>query len=60
MQKTQELLKLVPISASRHQGVTIMEAAEVFGVTERTAQRMMYALKEIFPSLDNDVDSDRR
>jgi len=58
--KAQDLLKLARMSASRHQGVTVKETAEEFGVNERTAQRMIYALKEVFPSLAHDVDSDRR
>ncbi len=58
--KAQDLLKLARISASRHQGVTVKETAKEFRVTERTAQRMIYALKEVFPSLDHDVDSERR
>ncbi len=60
MQKAQDLLKLARMSASRHQGVTVKETGKAFDVNERTAQRMVYALKEVFPSNDHDVDSDRR
>lgn len=59
-QKAQDLLKLARMSASRHRGVSVKDIAKEFGVNERTAQRMVYALREVFPSLVPDVDSDRR
>tara|TARA_R110002072_G_scaffold45140_4_gene125772 strand:- start:4364 stop:5356 length:993 start_codon:yes stop_codon:yes gene_type:complete len=59
-QKAQDLLKLARLSASRHRGISVKEVAEEFGVNERTAQRMIYALKEVFPSISHQTDSERR
>jgi len=59
-QKAQDLLKLARMPASRHRGVSVKDIAQEFCVNERTAQRMVSALKDAFPSLDHEVDSDRR
>ncbi len=59
-QKAQDLLKLARMSASRHRGITVKEVAQEFGVNERTAQRMVSALKDVFPSLSYETDSERR
>ena len=59
-QKAQDLLKLAGMSAGRHRGISVKEVAEEFGVNERTAQRMIYALKEVFPSISHKTDSERR
>jgi predicted DNA-binding transcriptional regulator YafY len=59
-QKAQDLLKLAGMSASRHGGITVKEVAEEFGVNERTAQRMIYALKDVFPSISHQTDGERR
>ena len=59
-QKAQDLLKLARMSACRHRGISVKEVAEEFGVNERTAQRMIYALKEVFPSISHQTDSERR
>ena len=59
-QKAQDLLKLAHIAASRHQGITVKEIATEFSVTERTAQRMLFAMKELYPSLKHKTDSERR
>jgi predicted DNA-binding transcriptional regulator YafY len=59
-QKAQDLLKLAGMSASRHSGITVKEVAEEFCVNERTAQRMIYALKDVFPSISHDTDGERR
>jgi predicted DNA-binding transcriptional regulator YafY len=59
-QKAQDLLKLAGMSASRHGGVTVKEVAEEFSVNERTAQRMIAALKDTFPSISHQTDSERR
>ena len=59
-QKAQDLLKLARLSASRHGGISVKEVAEEFSVNERTAQRMIYALKEVFPSISHQTDSERR
>jgi predicted DNA-binding transcriptional regulator YafY len=58
--KAQDLLKLAGLSASRYSGITVKEVAEEFGVNERTAQRMISALKDVFPSLSHQTDSERR
>lgn len=58
--KAQDLLKLAGLSASRYGGVTVKEVAEEFGVNERTAQRMIYALKDVFPSLSHQTDGEKR
>lgn len=36
------------------------DTAQEFGVNDRTAQRMIYALKEVFPSISHQTDSERR
>jgi predicted DNA-binding transcriptional regulator YafY len=59
-QKAQDLLKLARLSASRHRGISVKEVAQEFSVNERTAQRMVYALKEVFPSISHQTDSERR
>ncbi len=59
-QKAQDLLKLAGMSASRHGGITVKEVAEAFSVNERTAQRMIAALKDVFPSISHQTDSERR
>jgi len=59
-QKAQDLLKLARMSACRHRGISVKEVAEEFGVNERTAQRMIYALKEVFPSISHQTDNERR
>lgn len=59
-QKAQDLLKLAGMSASRHSGITVKEVAEAFSVNERTAQRMIAALKDVFPSISHQTDSERR
>lgn len=58
--KAQDLLKLARMSACRHRGISVKEVAEEFSVNERTAQRMIYALKEVFPSISHQTDSERR
>lgn len=59
-QKAQDLLKLAGMSASRHGGITVKEVAEAFSVNERTAQRMIAALKDVFPSISHQTDNERR
>jgi len=59
-QKAQDLLKLAHIAASRFHGITVKEIATEFSVNERTAQRMVFALKELYPSLKHTTDSERR
>lgn len=59
-QKAKDLLKLANMSASRHRGISVQEIAEEFAVNERTAQRMIQALKDVFPTVSHVTDSDRR
>lgn len=58
--KAQELLKLAQMAASRHRGISLPEISEEFGVNTRTAQRMVRALENTFPSVSIQTDSDRR
>ena len=59
-QKAQELLKLAQMAASRYRGISLPEISEEFGVNTRTAQRMVRALENTFPSISIQTDSDRR
>lgn len=59
-QKAKDLLRLASMSASRHRGISVQEIAEEFAVNERTAQRMVQALKDVFPSVSHVTDNDRR
>lgn len=58
--KAQDLLKLAQLAASRHRGISLPEISEEFGVNTRTAQRMVRALENTFPSISIQTDSDRR
>jgi predicted DNA-binding transcriptional regulator YafY len=58
--KAQELLRLAQLAASRHRGVSLPDISEEFGVNQRTAQRMVRAMQNIFPSVTFTTDSDRR
>lgn len=58
--KAQDLLKLAQMAASRHRGISLPEISEEFGVNTRTAQRMVRALENTFPSISIQTDSDRR
>lgn len=44
-----DLLRLADLAAARYGGVTLAEISGEFGVHERTAQRMVRALAEVFP-----------
>ncbi len=58
--KAQELLRLVQLAASRHRGISLPDISEEFGVNQRTAQRMVRAMQNIFPSVTFTTDNDRR
>ena len=58
--KAQELLRLAQLAASRHRGVSLPDISEEFGVNQRTAQRMVRAMQNIFPSVTFTTDNDRR
>jgi predicted DNA-binding transcriptional regulator YafY len=55
-----ELLRLADLAAARHSGVTLGEIVEEFGVSERTAQRMVRALTEAFPHAVDVLDGEDR
>ncbi len=59
-QKAQELLRLAQMAASRHGGISLPEISEEFGVNMRTAQRMVRAMENTFPSVTFSTDNDRR
>jgi len=46
--KAEDLLKSADMIAARHIGVSLVDIAEVFGCTYRTAQRMTRALERSF------------
>jgi hypothetical protein len=47
--KAEQLLSLATLVAARHSGVTLDDVIERFGVSKRTAQRMLRALEAQFP-----------
>jgi len=57
--KAQELVRLA-LMAAGVRGVTLLEIAETFGCSHRTAQRMTEALCTCFPAVEQKVDEDRR
>ena len=58
--KAKDLLTLARMSATRHRGVSLQTITQEFGVNERTAQRMIAALGDVFPSLSVKTHEDRR
>ena len=54
------LLRLADLAACRHAGVTLEEISAEFGVSERTAQRMVRALGEALPHAVEVRDGDDR
>lgn len=59
-EKSLSLLRLAEMAASRHQGVSLADVMEEFGVNQRTAQRMMRGLEAAFGSVVHSIDDDRR
>lgn len=57
--KAQDLLRLA-FMASTARGVTLVEIAEAFECSHRTAQRMTEALCASFPAIEQAIDADRR
>lgn len=57
--KAQELVRLA-LMASGARGVTLVEIAEAFSCSHRTAQRMTEALSACFPAVEQRIDEDRR
>jgi predicted DNA-binding transcriptional regulator YafY len=58
--KAGELIELATMAAGRHVGVTIDDVMERFGISKRTAQRMLRVLESRFPDTDVANDSDGR
>lgn len=56
--KTDQMLKLAAMSASRFQGITIGEVQDRFRVSRRTAQRMLHALEVQFLETETFVDNE--
>lgn len=54
-----QLIRLTLDLASSHVGKSIDEIAEAFGITRRTAERRLAALKDIYPTLEYADDGDR-
>lgn len=54
--KAEQLLALAAMTAANHRGVTIADVVDRFAVSKRTAQRMLRALENQFPSTTTAVD----
>lgn len=54
--KAEQLLALAAMTAANHRGVTIADVIDRFAVSKRTAQRMLRALENQFPSTATIVD----
>jgi predicted DNA-binding transcriptional regulator YafY len=57
-QKAQQLLELATFVAARRMGVTLDDVGERFGISKRTAQRIMHALEAQFPDTESRFDED--
>ncbi len=57
-EKAQQLLELATFVAARRMGVTLDDVGERFGVSRRTAQRIMHALEAQFPDTESGFDED--
>jgi len=58
--KAEQLLALATLVAARHVGVTLDDVIERFGISKRTAQRMLRALEAQFPDTHVTVDDEGR
>ena len=47
--KAEQLLSLATLAAARHTGITLDDVIDRYGVSKRTAQRMLHALEVQFP-----------
>jgi predicted DNA-binding transcriptional regulator YafY len=52
-EKAQQLLELATFVAARRVGVTLDDVVERFGISRRTAQRIMHALEAQFPDTES-------
>src|SRR5690242_3053683 len=57
-EKAQQLLELATFVVARRTGVTLEEVGERFGISRRTAQRIMHALETQFPDTEFGYDED--
>jgi predicted DNA-binding transcriptional regulator YafY len=57
-EKAQQLLELATFVAARRAGVTLDDVGERFGISRRTAQRIMHALEAQFPDTESAFDED--
>lgn len=58
--KAQDLIELAIMANTRHGGVTLEEIRERFGISHRTAQRMVQALLDTFEGVEELTRPDRR
>ena len=58
--KADQLMQLATLVSSKHRGVTLDDVREEFGVSHRTAQRMMRALEQQFPEITTKTDTEGR
>src|ERR1700722_12182715 len=59
-EKAQQLLELATFVASHRVGVTLDDVGERFGISRRTAQRILQALEAQFPDTESGFDDDGR
>jgi predicted DNA-binding transcriptional regulator YafY len=57
-EKAQQLLELATFVASHRLGVTLDDVVERFGISRRTAQRIMHALEAQFPDTESGFDQE--
>ena len=58
--KAEKLLSLASLTSARHRGVSIDDVRDRFGVSKRTAQRMLKALESQFPEAVTSIDDEGR
>jgi len=58
--KSLDLIRLAEMAAARHNGVSLDDVVEEFGVNQRTAQRMIRGLEMAFPGMVWSTDRERR
>lgn len=59
-EKAQQLIELATYVAARRMGVTVDDVGERFGVSKRTAQRMLHTLEVQFPDTEPTFEDDGR
>jgi predicted DNA-binding transcriptional regulator YafY len=58
--KAEQLMELATLAAARRAGITLDDVIERFGISHRTAQRMMRALEQRFPDVRERFDDEGR